>query len=83
MVFSFSSEELAEAEDLNARVQTRMTDEYVEFLRRQLGEGEECPVEEGNKTEIISRGSFCFGNEAEGEPCCQDDKADRDCSADD
>jgi len=40
-VFSFSSEELREAEELNARADTRMTEEYKRFLEEHFGgEGE-------------------------------------------
>jgi hypothetical protein len=40
-VFSFSSEELREAEELNARADTRMTEEYKQFLEEHFcGEGE-------------------------------------------
>ena len=40
-VYSFSSEELQEAEELNARANTRMTEEYKQFLEEHFGgEGE-------------------------------------------
>ena len=40
-VYSFSSEELREAEELNARANTRMTEEYKQFLEEHFGgEGE-------------------------------------------
>lgn len=41
ITFSFSTEELKEAEELNALSNTRMTEEYKEFLRQELGDAEE------------------------------------------
>lgn len=59
-VFSFSTDELNEAEELNARTDTRMTEEYKAFLREQFGEEEpgfDRSVEPGSRCE--EAGSCC------------------------
>lgn len=47
ITFSFSTEELKEAEELNALSNTRMTEEYKEFLRQELGDAEEPSLTRG------------------------------------
>ena len=63
-VFSFSSEELREAEELNARADTRMTEEYKQFLEEHFGgEGElyHEHIDEGN--EYVDRSATDNGGE--------------------
>ena len=65
-VFSFSSEELREAEELNARADTRMTEEYKRFLEEHFGgEGELYHEHIDESNEYVDRsaadneGEFC------------------------
>ena len=65
-VFSFSSEELREAEELNARADTRMTEEYKQFLEEHFGgEGELYHEHIDESNEYVDRsaadneGEFC------------------------
>ena len=65
-VFSFSSEELREAEELNARADTRMTEEYKRFLEEHFGgEGELYHEHIDASNEYVDRsaadndGEFC------------------------
>ncbi|MDO4805481.1 MAG: hypothetical protein Q4A32_11765 [Lachnospiraceae bacterium] len=60
-VFSFGVEELAEAEELNARANTRMTEEYKEFLRQQYGNDEDFPKTEPEDISHVD--SFCEKND--------------------
>ena len=60
-VYSFSSEELQEAEELNARANTRMTEEYKQFLEEHFGgEGELY-------NEHLDRNNTCAEQELSGE----------------
>ena len=57
-VFSFSSEELREAEELNARADTRMTEEYKQFLEEHFGgEGELYHEHIDESNEYVDRSS--------------------------
>ena len=57
-VFSFSSEELREAEELNARADTRMTEEYKQFLEEHFGgEGELYHEHIDKSDEYVDRSS--------------------------
>ena len=57
-VFSFSSEELREAEELNARADTRMTEEYKQFLEEHFGgEGELYHEHIDESDEYVDRSS--------------------------
>ena len=65
-VFSFSNEELREAEELNARADTRMTEEYKRFLEEHFGgEGELYHEHIDESNEYVDRsaadneGEFC------------------------
>ena len=65
-VFSFSNEELREAEELNARADTRMTEEYKQFLEEHFGgEGELYHEHIDESNEYVDRsaadndGEFC------------------------
>ena len=73
-VFSFSSEELREAEELNARADTRMTEEYKQFLEEHFGgEGELYHEHIDESNEYVERsaadneGEFCEEHTAENE----------------
>ena len=73
-VFSFSSEELREAEELNARADTRMTEEYKRFLEEHFGgEGELYHEHIDESNEYVDRsvadndGKFCEGYTDENE----------------
>ena len=72
-VFSFSSEELREAEELNARADTRMTEEYKQFLEEHFGgEGELYHEHIDESNEYVDRsaadndGEFCDEHTDEG-----------------
>ena len=57
-VFSFSNEELREAEELNARADTRMTEEYKRFLEEHFGgEGELYHEHIDESNEYVDRGA--------------------------
>ena len=57
-VFSFSNEELREAEELNARADTRMTEEYKQFLEEHFGgEGELYHEHIDESNEYVDRSS--------------------------
>ena len=63
-VFSFSSEELREAEELNARADTRMTEEYKQFLEEHFGgEGELYHEHIDESDEYVDRSSADNGGE--------------------
>ena len=63
-VFSFSSEELREAEELNARADTRMTEEYKQFLEEHFGgEGELYHEHIDESNEYVDRSSADNGGE--------------------
>ena len=65
-VFSFSSEELREAEELNARADTRMTEEYKQFLEEHFGgEGELYHEHIDESNEYGDRSAA----DNDGEPC--------------
>ena len=65
-VFSFSSEELREAEELNARADTRMTEEYKRFLEEHFGgEGELYHEHTDESNEYVDRSAV----DNDGEPC--------------
>jgi hypothetical protein len=65
-VFSFSSEELREAEELNARADTRMTEEYKQFLEEHFGgEGELYHEHIDESNEYVDRSAA----DNDGEPC--------------
>jgi hypothetical protein len=65
-VFSFSSEELREAEELNARADTRMTEEYKQFLEEHFGgEGELYHEHIDESNEYVDRSAV----DNDGEPC--------------
>ena len=73
-VFSFSSEELREAEELNARADTRMTEEYKRFLEEHFGgEGELYHEHIDESNEYVDRSAannereFCEEHTAENE----------------
>ena len=63
-VFSFSSEELREAEELNARADTRMTEEYKQFLEEHFGgEGELYHEHIDESNEYVDRSATDNGGE--------------------
>ena len=63
-VFSFSSEELREAEELNARADTRMTEEYKQFLEEHFGgEGELYHEHIDESNEYVDRSAADNGGE--------------------
>ena len=63
-VFSFSSEELREAEELNARADTRMTEEYKRFLEEHFGgEGELYHEHIDESNEYVDRSAADNGGE--------------------
>ena len=63
-VFSFSSEELREAEELNARADTRMTEEYKRFLEEHFGgEGELYHEHIDASNEYVDRSAADNGGE--------------------
>ena len=65
-VFSFSNEELREAEELNARADTRMTEEYKQFLEEHFGgEGELYHEHIDESNEYVDRSAV----DNDGEPC--------------
>ena len=68
-VFSFSADELKEAEELNARADTRMTEEYREFIRQQYG---------GQEQEYDSYVSDRSGSLSEYGTCSEDDSPEYD-----
>ena len=63
-VFSFSNEELREAEELNARADTRMTEEYKQFLEEHFGgEGELYHEHIDESNEYVDRSAADNGGE--------------------
>ena len=63
-VFSFSNEELREAEELNARADTRMTEEYKRFLEEHFGgEGELYHEHIDESNEYVDRSAADNGGE--------------------
>lgn len=84
-VFSFSSEELREAEELNARADTRMTEEYKQFLEEHFGgEGELYHEHIDESNEYVDRsaadndGEFCDEHTDEGNEYVDRGAADND-----
>jgi hypothetical protein len=84
-VFSFSSEELREAEELNARADTRMTEEYKQFLEEHFGgEGELYHEHIDESNEYVDRsaadndGEFCEEYTDESIECIDRTTADND-----
>lgn len=84
-VFSFSSEELREAEELNARADTRMTEEYKQFLEEHFGgEGELYHEHIDESNEYVDRsaadnyGEFCDEHTNEGNEYVDRGAADND-----
>lgn len=84
-VFSFSNEELREAEELNARADTRMTEEYKQFLEEHFGgEGELYHEHIDESNEYVDRsaadndGEFCDEHTDEGNEYVDRGAADND-----
>ena len=72
-VYSFSSEELQEAEELNARANTRMTEEYKQFLEEHFGgEGElynEHPDRNNSCADQVFSGEYVDRGDDNVDPC--------------
>lgn len=84
-VFSFSNEELREAEELNARADTRMTEEYKQFLEEHFGgEGELYHEHIDESNEYVDRsatdndGTLCDEHTDEGNEYVDRGAADND-----